>query len=204
MFENPRRGRKERNFTTNVPKILDLKSSSEQIFSENWRWVPLVIRKSFFLPGDGVFPVVVSVVGSEKKKAQLLNAFKWSISERRVFDLIDFLIALVTGPCLGKPLELAFRKDFFRPLFTQGVCNFRMWMFTHFTSRIRCDWLIEVTLASLRWIKAWVLVICGVLWFDLVFSSIFLHFNLAPLCLRPEPLWTLTTTFFRSRDQPRP
>ena len=34
MFENPRRGRKARNFTTNVPKILDLKSSSEQIFSE--------------------------------------------------------------------------------------------------------------------------------------------------------------------------
>ena len=42
MFENPRRGRQARNFTTNVPKILDLKSSSEQIFSENLRWVPLV------------------------------------------------------------------------------------------------------------------------------------------------------------------
>ena len=32
MFENPGRGRQARNFTTNVPKILDLKSSSEQIF----------------------------------------------------------------------------------------------------------------------------------------------------------------------------
>ena len=32
MFENPRRGRQARTFTTNVPKILDLKSSSEQIF----------------------------------------------------------------------------------------------------------------------------------------------------------------------------
>ena len=32
MFENPRRGRQARNCTTNVPKILDLKSSSEQIF----------------------------------------------------------------------------------------------------------------------------------------------------------------------------
>ena len=41
MFENPRRGIQARNFTTNVPKILDLKSSSEQIFSENCRWVPL-------------------------------------------------------------------------------------------------------------------------------------------------------------------
>ena len=33
MFENPRRGKQARNFTTNAPKILDLKSSSEQIFS---------------------------------------------------------------------------------------------------------------------------------------------------------------------------
>ena len=32
MFENPRRGRQARNFTTNVSKILDLKSSSEQMF----------------------------------------------------------------------------------------------------------------------------------------------------------------------------
>ena len=40
MFEDPRRGREARNFTTNFPKILDLKSSSEQIFSGFWRWVP--------------------------------------------------------------------------------------------------------------------------------------------------------------------
>ena len=32
MFENPRRDRQARNFTTNVPKILEVKSSSEQIF----------------------------------------------------------------------------------------------------------------------------------------------------------------------------
>ena len=31
MFENPRRGRQARNFTENDPKILDLKSPSEQI-----------------------------------------------------------------------------------------------------------------------------------------------------------------------------
>ena len=40
IFENPRRDRQAINFTTNVPKILDLKSSSEQIFSKNWRRVP--------------------------------------------------------------------------------------------------------------------------------------------------------------------
>ena len=33
MFENTRKGRQARNFTRNAPKIVDLKSSSEQIFS---------------------------------------------------------------------------------------------------------------------------------------------------------------------------
>ena len=33
-FENPRRGRQARNLTKAVPKILDLKSSSQQIFSK--------------------------------------------------------------------------------------------------------------------------------------------------------------------------
>ena len=32
MFENPRRRRQARNFTKNVSKIQDLKSSSEEIF----------------------------------------------------------------------------------------------------------------------------------------------------------------------------
>ena len=44
MFENPRRGRQAKHFTTNVPKILDLKSPSEQIFSENCRWVRLLYQ----------------------------------------------------------------------------------------------------------------------------------------------------------------
>ena len=42
MFENPRTGRQAKNFATNVQKILDPKSSSEQIFSENWRCVSLI------------------------------------------------------------------------------------------------------------------------------------------------------------------
>ena len=36
MFENPRRGRQARNFTENDPKILDLKSSSEQIIFQKF------------------------------------------------------------------------------------------------------------------------------------------------------------------------
>ena len=45
MFENPTRDRQAINFTTNVPKIPDLKSSFEEIFSKNWRWVPLICNK---------------------------------------------------------------------------------------------------------------------------------------------------------------
>ena len=67
----------------------------------------------------------------------------------------------------------------------------------------RSGWKLDKK-APLRWIKEWVLVTCEVLWLKLVLSSIFLYFNLRPLCLRPEPLWTLNTSFFRSRDQPRP
>ena len=53
MFENPRRGRQVRNFKTNVPKILDLKSSSEQIFSENRRWVPLSCKRESVANNSG-------------------------------------------------------------------------------------------------------------------------------------------------------
>ena len=45
MFENARRGRQARNFGKNVPTIADLKSSSEQIFSEYFRWVPLTLAR---------------------------------------------------------------------------------------------------------------------------------------------------------------
>ena len=57
MFENPRRGRQARNLTTNVPKILDLKSSSEQIFSKNCRWVPL-FKICSTMKADGNFCVI--------------------------------------------------------------------------------------------------------------------------------------------------
>ena len=49
MFENPRRGRQAKNFSTNVPKILDLKSSSEQIFSKICRWVPMTLNRFLFV-----------------------------------------------------------------------------------------------------------------------------------------------------------
>ena len=49
MCENPRRDRQARNFGKNVPKILDPKKFSEQIFSENSRWLPLGVPQGFVL-----------------------------------------------------------------------------------------------------------------------------------------------------------
>ena len=77
-----------------------------------------------------------------------------------------------------------------------------------------CEWSLEISLAQ----SAGCLALtsfsselrngsslhAGFLWLDLVFSSIFLYINLRLLCLRREPLWTLNTSYSRSRDQPRP
>ena len=49
MFENPRRGRQARNFTTNVPKILDRKSTSEQIFRKLSLGAPDITRNALKL-----------------------------------------------------------------------------------------------------------------------------------------------------------
>ena len=74
MFENLRRGRQARNFTTNVPKILDLISSSEQIFSENWRWVPMLLRWVWILPHLDIetffFYFQVSAIQEEANRLQ--------------------------------------------------------------------------------------------------------------------------------------
>ena len=75
MFENPRRGRQARNFTTNAPKILDLKSSSEQIFS---RKLPLGVSD------DSSFAVQFSISVS-KRRAILL--FKIKIKLIEMFEL---------------------------------------------------------------------------------------------------------------------
>ena len=64
MFENPRRGRQARNFTTNVLKILDLKSSSEQIFSNITLGTPekyILIGLTFMLDWSHV--IIVKALG---------------------------------------------------------------------------------------------------------------------------------------------
>ena len=66
MFQNPTNGRPARNFRTNVPKILDLKSSSAQIFSENWHWVPLTFGRLHHIIKKTDFKLVVIKVWSSE------------------------------------------------------------------------------------------------------------------------------------------
>ena len=73
MSENPRRGRQARNFTTNVPKILVLKSSSEQIFS---RKLPLGAPDSTLvtqLTEVSQLPQKTTISSSETKGTVLLQ-----------------------------------------------------------------------------------------------------------------------------------
>ena len=75
MFENLRRGKQARNFTTNVPKMLDVKSSSEQIFSENCRWMPLYChcqRKLHLLLQD-LLDVLIAYLDSQNHCSDCKN-----------------------------------------------------------------------------------------------------------------------------------
>ena len=56
-FENPRGGRQARNFSENDQKILDLKSSSEQIIFRKLSYCSLAIARCQFLIGGRVFDV---------------------------------------------------------------------------------------------------------------------------------------------------
>ena len=101
MFENPRKSRQARNFTTNVPKILDLKSSSEQIFC---------LKLSLGAPAGCTVPLSTWSFRHFKPESfewkapevvwcslQLLNCEK-----RRVVNLDSNTAFLVSGKCLVK------------------------------------------------------------------------------------------------------
>ena len=72
MLENPRRSRQARNFTTNAPKILDLKSSSEQICS---RKLPLGAPESSKVNGRASVAMVSCFVETHESKANVLLTF---------------------------------------------------------------------------------------------------------------------------------
>ena len=78
MFENPRRGRQARNFTTNVSKILGLKSSSEQIFSRKLSLgAPVFIstQSSIFLKEETDWELTTSL------SSELKNLGTWKKGE---------------------------------------------------------------------------------------------------------------------------
>ena len=91
MFENPRRDGQARNFTTNVSKILDLKSSSEQIFFR---------KLSLGAPVN--FPVTSSI-----------NCFSFVLSCSAAVELPS---DTDTSPTSTLLLEVAFKKFFLEKL----------------------------------------------------------------------------------------
>ena len=110
MFENTRRGRQARNFTTNAPKILDLKSSSEQIFS---RKLPL---------GAPVQSVVVNVY---------LNCIQiklWGVLTQE--NLITSL-----SRCIVLIFEILLQYQFILKLLR--ICNFPSHAFINVRTRIK-------------------------------------------------------------------
>jgi len=115
MFENPRRGRQARNFTTNAPKILDLKSSSEQIFS---RKLPLGAPET-----------------------RLKSSWPWNLFEKHAFSLFPFLplclditltlpdqiLLLPCSPRLAHKAPVMQAKEYLRQLSQrEGVKNLRI------------------------------------------------------------------------------
>ena len=95
-FENPRRGKQARNLTTNAPKILDLKSSSEQIFSNNCRWGPLTLfesgRESRFDEGEANENGLKSCTVRLSKMSKNYERKFWLAESRRTSGLVGKIV----------------------------------------------------------------------------------------------------------------
>ena len=101
MFENPRRGRQARNFTANVPKIIDLKSSSEQIFPENSQMIANDRRADCSHTFQRKCQMYTRVVLAGKSKQTT-----WRISRRKI--LLQFISSFspkATTTSASKPKE---------------------------------------------------------------------------------------------------
>ena len=85
MFENPRRGRQVRNFTTNVPKILVLKWSSEQIFS---RKLPLGAPVNFITGERGYGRWDLMITFKPRKR----GLFDYQMSKQPLKNVVSILI----------------------------------------------------------------------------------------------------------------
>ena len=86
MFENPRGGRQARNFTTNAPKILDRKSSSEQIFSRKLpSGAPEICKLLMTSLFCGHYLLLVHIEGTELPETSFLIA---KVSTHSIFVFV--------------------------------------------------------------------------------------------------------------------
>ena len=86
MFENPRRGRKARNFTTNVPKILDLNRLPKGYFPKinvGWPWFS---GQNLFLScaGGRVLVLLVLYMTTVAVRPLVVSTYSGSLLEYRI------------------------------------------------------------------------------------------------------------------------
>ena len=141
MFENPRRGRQARNFTTNVPKILDLKSSPAQIFPENWRWVPLPsARKPYriglmFTRKNGD----VGAISVTERSCFAPRSLKWRVTYRiRVHTITDtFHVGTKSFPVSG--YEHSQNEKQYLKLYHFNLYRAECFKYQSFNTRLSCS-----------------------------------------------------------------
>ena len=101
MYEYPRRSRQARNFTTIVPKILDLKSSSEQIFFR---------KLSLGAPVQYILNAAAKVITCKRKfdhVTPLLIELHWlPVRQRIVFKILLYTFKALHGATLTYLTEL--------------------------------------------------------------------------------------------------
>ena len=108
MFQNTRRGRQARNFTTNLPKILDLKSSSEQIFPKIDVGCPWLLVKAHLRP------YVLSLVSHKDPKLDLYYL-------RHTFHLLKMSYKIITSTAFSTLTSLV--KFMFLLTLTKWWCS---------------------------------------------------------------------------------
>ena len=141
MFENPRRGWQARNFT-NVSKIIDLKSSSEQIFSENWRWAGpwLNIKLSRIWTATNHLGNRASAVNRAHVKWPLEDHYQGSNAVYHsgegniymIMERLSFWDEFIPSPYISLCLFTWYKRDSSSP--------FKSCIFNWFSSGFQSDW----------------------------------------------------------------
>ena len=121
MFENHRRGRQARNFTTNVPKILDLKSSSEQIFFRKLSLGAPVNRYALY---PNTHSDVISKEGEAFPRSDSLKSSNVSTFDTKVqtISFVSLALAVYSYVSFNEPIVLfaSIKKYIFDPSTSQN------------------------------------------------------------------------------------